>query len=68
VECARSWLVQMGFGRFSSLILAGEFGSFGRIRTTVHFGELHLVLRSVVRNKIILTWGLSVVAYSRRGE
>jgi len=29
VECARSWLVRMGFGRLPSSVLIGEFGSLG---------------------------------------
>jgi len=45
------WLVRMGPGRLSSSALAGEFGSLGTDTNYGSYWELHLVLRSVVRNK-----------------
>jgi len=48
MECARSWLVQMGSKRLPSLILFDEFGNLGTKRTVIRIGELHLVMWIVV--------------------
>jgi len=55
------WLVQMGLRRFPSSALAGEFGSLGTIMNYGSYWELHLTLRSVVRNRFS-TCVLQVVA------
>jgi len=47
VECARSWLVRMDFGRMPSSVLFDEFGSLGTNTNCGRIRELHLVLRIV---------------------
>jgi len=45
VECARSWLVRMGSGRLSFLVLSDEYGSYWK---------LHLVLQIVAVRRLFL--------------
>jgi len=52
VECAKSWLVQMGSVRLPSLVLSDEFGSLRTNMATVRIGKLHLLLRIVAVTRL----------------
>jgi len=54
VECARSWLVQMGFGRLPSSVVVDEFGSLGTNTDCGSYWETPLGVADCGRDKIIL--------------
>jgi len=58
VECARSWLVQMDFGRLPSLVSADEFGSLGTNTDCGSYWETPLGVVDRGRGKIIPACGL----------
>ncbi|QCD83714.1 hypothetical protein DEO72_LG2g4061 [Vigna unguiculata] len=58
VECARSWLVQMGSGRLPSSVLSDEFGSLGTNMDYSSYWGAPLGVADRGRNKFIPTWGL----------
>ncbi|QCE00190.1 hypothetical protein DEO72_LG7g1477 [Vigna unguiculata] len=58
VECARSWLVQMGSERFPSSMLSDEFGSLGTNSNCGSYWGTPLGVADCGRDKIILTCGL----------
>jgi len=60
VNCARSWLVRMGFGRLPSSILSDEFGSLGTNTDCGSYWETPLGVTDYGRDKFIPACGLLV--------
>ena len=58
MECATSWLVQTGFGRLPSSVLADRFGSLGTNTDCGSYWGTPLGVVDHGRNNFILVCGL----------
>ena len=53
VRVCELWLIRMDPRRLPTLVLTSDFGSLGTIINYCSYWELHLALRSVVRNRFL---------------